>query len=107
MVTQGLFKPHGQYVAVKRFRLNSEQELKPGDDVEDFNLRAYHVKSLFLRRIIGFKNSPWANMMISNAQSGSKIKPELNSEIEIEAPEPKKTRRKRKSKESDELEEIV
>ena len=105
MVTQGLFKRNGEFVAVKRFRLGTDDYLEPGQSVDRGRFRLYHIQSLFRRRIIGYKDSQWSkNMIESYISNNPQLKPEVVSVAKkkptkkiVEEEEVKPTKKPRKN----------
>ena len=63
----GIFRRNVPYTVVKFVRLSSTTRLEPGTEVpsEEFPLKDWHLRSLFNRRSIGHKDSPWTEAMLA------------------------------------------
>lgn len=66
---QGTFRKGATFVVVKFVRLSSTERLEPGMEVpsEEYPLKQFHLRSLFQRRSIGIKDSPWTKSMLEAA----------------------------------------
>ena len=76
-----LFKPKDSFVAVRRFNLAPKIVVEPGQDMADFNLRQFHLRSLYKRKFIGVKDHPWT---VARRLLPSSVKPELSINRSLE-----------------------
>ena len=53
-----LYRRGAPLIAVRHVNLGSGRTLEPGDDVPS-DLREYHKRSLWLRRVVALKGCPW------------------------------------------------
>lgn len=106
MVLQGIFRRNATFVVVRHLRLTGKTVLKVGTEVpsDEYPLKQYHLRSLFLRRLIGIQGSPWADSMLAGHNPTSvmkeedftvdEVKEEPEEEVVVPEPEVKKAKAK-------------
>jgi hypothetical protein len=90
MAYQGVYKRHETHVVVKAFKITSENTLNVGEELDVGSLPVYQMRSLFRRKIIGKKDSPWANEMLEKAMSAKKVVKKDEDKVEKKPKKPRK-----------------
>ena len=85
-ISKQSFRPHYDFVAVKRIKLAEDKNLEPGDNIPEGKFKVFHLRSLYQRRRIGVKGSEWAEAMIK-AAGDAYARPEVSTK----APAPQKS----------------
>lgn len=64
-VHRPLFRRHYEFVAVRPIRLTRQDVIQPGETIDPERFRLYHLRSLYQRRRIGVKGTPWTEAMLA------------------------------------------
>lgn len=71
MAVQGFYNRVNTHIVVKPVRLSCSSMLLPGHVLKPGDLRIFHMRSLFNRRLIGIDGTPW----VINQLGGLKVTP--------------------------------
>ncbi len=90
MSWQGVFQPRDTHVVVRQHNLTSESSFDVGHELKPGDLPVFHMRSLFWRKVIGKKDSPWVNEMLEKAMPVKKAAKKDDPKVEKKPRKPRK-----------------
>ncbi len=90
MAYQGVYKRHETHVVVKAFKISSEYSLDAGQELDVGSLPVYQMRSLFRRKVIGKKDSPWVNQLLEKSTPVKEAATKEESKVEKKPKKPRK-----------------